>query len=89
MDKDKLIFLQLILLPSWKGNSDTSERGQYVSRSVCRLCNVIDCSLSDSSVHAILQARILEWAAISSSRGSSSPRDQTQVSCIAGIFFTI
>jgi len=37
----------------------------------------------------ILQARILEWVAIPSSRGSSQPRDQTQVSCIAGIFFTV
>ena len=37
----------------------------------------------------ILQARILEWVAMPSSRGSSQPRDQTQVSCIAGRFFTI
>ena len=36
----------------------------------------------------ILQARILEWAAMPSSRGSSQPKDQTQVSCIAGRFFT-
>ena len=43
----------------------------------------------DSSVHGILQARILEWAAIPSSRRSSRPRDQTQVSCILGRFFTI
>ena len=41
-----------------------------------------------SSVHGILQARILEWVAISFSRGSSQPRDQTCVSCIAGRFFT-
>ena len=41
-----------------------------------------------SSVHGILQARILEWVAISSSR-SSWPRDQTRVSCIAGRFFTV
>ena len=39
--------------------------------------------------HGILQARILEWIAIPFSRGSSQPRDQTQVSCTAGIFFTI
>ena len=39
-------------------------------------------------VHAILQARILEWVALPFSRGSSQPRDQTQVSCIAGRFFT-
>jgi len=42
----------------------------------------------DYRVHGILQARILEWAAISFSRGSSQSRDQTQVSCIAGGFFT-
>ena len=42
-----------------------------------------------SLVHGILQARILEWAAMPSSRGSSQPRDQTQVSLIAGGFFTI
>jgi len=41
-----------------------------------------------SSVHGILQARILEWGAISFSRRSSRPRDQTQVSCIAGRFCT-
>ena len=39
------------------------------------------------SVHGILQARIVEWVAISFSRGSSRPRDQSQVSCIAGRFF--
>ena len=43
----------------------------------------------DSSVHGILQARILEWVAIPFSRGSSQPRDRTQVSHIAGRFFTI
>ena len=42
-----------------------------------------------SSVHEILQERILEWVAISFSRGSSRPRDQTWVSCIAGRFFTV
>ena len=42
-----------------------------------------------SSVHGILQASILEWVAISYSTGSSQPRDQTQVSCIVGRFFTI
>ena len=42
-----------------------------------------------SSVHGILQARILEWVAISFSRGSSQPRDWTQVSRIAGRFFAI
>ena len=49
----------------------------------------MDCSLPSSSVHGILQARILEWAAIPLSRGSSWPRDRTQISCIAGSFSTI
>ena len=41
------------------------------------LCDAMDCSSPDSSVHGILQARILEWVAMPSSRGSSQPRDQT------------
>ena len=48
----------------------------------------MDCSPPGSFVHGILQARILEWVAISFSRGSSWPRDRTQVSCTAGRFFT-
>ena len=48
----------------------------------------MDCSPPGSSVHGILQARILEQVAISFHRGSSWPRDQTRVSCIAGGFFT-
>ena len=49
----------------------------------------MDSSQPSSSVHGILWARILEWVAIPFSRVSSWPRDQTQVSCIAGRFFTI
>ena len=49
----------------------------------------MDYSLPGSFVHGILQARILEWVAIPLSRGFSQPADQTQVSCIAGGFFTI
>ena len=52
------------------------------------LCNAMDCSPPDSSVHGILQARRLEWAAISFSKCSSWLRDRTWVSCIAGGFFT-
>ena len=44
----------------------------------------MDCKLPGSSVHGIFQARVLEWVAISFSRGSSQPRDRTWVSCIAG-----
>ena len=51
------------------------------------LYNPLDCSPPGSSVYEILQARILEWVAISSSRGSSQPRDQTHVSYIAGRCF--
>ena len=51
-------------------------------------CDPMDCSRPGSSVHGIFQARILEWIAISFSRGSSRPRNWTQVFCIAGRFFT-
>ena len=51
------------------------------------LCNSMDCSLPGSSVHGILQGRILEWLAILLSRESSWPRDQTQVLCTACRFF--
>ena len=51
-------------------------------------CNPMDCSPPGYSVYGILQARRLEWVAISLSRGSSRPRDRTQVSGIAGRFFT-
>ena len=53
------------------------------------LCNPTDCSPPGSSVHEILQARILEWVVIPFSRGSSQPWGQTWVSCITGRFFTI
>ena len=51
-------------------------------------CNPVDCSLPSSSAQGISQAKMLEWVAISFSRGSPQPRDQTQVFCIAGGFFT-
>ena len=53
------------------------------------LCNSMDCSLPGSSVHGILQARILEWVAIPFARGTSQAKNQTQVSCIAGRFCII
>ena len=54
---------------------------------VAQLCPTL-CNSMDYTVHGILQARILEWVAFPSSRGSSKPRDRTQVACIAGGFFT-
>ena len=59
-----------------------SSRGpSSVAQSCPTLCNPMDCSPPCSSVHVIFQARILEWVAISFSRGSSRPRDWTHVSC--------
>ena len=52
------------------------------------LCDPMNCSLPGSSIHGILQARILECVAMLSSGGSSQPRNRTKVSCIAGRFFT-
>ena len=52
------------------------------------LYDPVICPFPDSSVHGILQARILERVAISSSKGSSRPRDPTRVSQIVGRFFT-
>ena len=52
------------------------------------LCNPMDCGPPGSSIHGIFQARVLEWVAISFSRGSSQPRGGTWVSCTAGRLFT-
>ena len=60
-----------------------------VTQSCPTLGDPMDCSPPGSSIHGIFQARVLEWAAISFSRGSSQPRDRTWVSCIAGRGFTI
>ena len=58
-------------------------------QSCLTLCHPMDCSPPGSSIHGILQARRLEWVAITFSRGSSQPRDWSLVSCIAGRFFTV
>ena len=68
----------------------------YVCTCVCAqllsgvwlFCNPMDCSLPDSPVHGIFQARILEWVVISFSRGSFQPRDRTGASCIRSGFLT-
>ena len=61
---------------SWKGKVK-----------VAQLCPTL-CDPMDYTVHGILQARILEWVTFPFSRGSSQPRDRSQVSPIAGGFFT-
>ena len=65
---------ELLSLLNWKAKVAQSSR---------TLCNLID-----YTVHGILSARILEWVAFPFSRGSSQPRDRTQVSFMAGGFFT-
>ena len=60
-------------------------------QSCLTLCSTMDCSPPGSPVHGVLQARILEWNAMLSSKGSSQPRHWTRISCgsyIAGRFFT-
>ena len=59
-----------------------------VAQSCPIVCVPMDCSPPGCSIHGIFQMRVLEWTAISFSRGSSWPRDQTQTSCIAGRCFT-
>ena len=71
-----------VLGPGWK-------KWKCSSLSLVWLCDAIDGSPPGSSVHGILQARILEWVAIPFSRGSSPPRDQTQASCTASRLFTV
>ena len=60
-----------------------------VTQSCPTLCDPMDCSLPGSSLHGILQARVLEWVDISFSRGSFRPRDWTWVSCIPGRHFNL
>ena len=77
---------------AWSGQSlqiPKAESKSEVAQSCQTLCDPVDCSPPFFSVHEIFQARILEWVAISFSRGSNWPKDQTQVSCIAGRLFTI
>ena len=65
-------------------------KSESVNHSSCpTLLNSMNCSLPGSSVYGILLAGILEWVTIPFSRGSSQPKDWTQVSCFASTFFTI
>ena len=96
-----LTSLKLLPCPSWSlGETLPPRRGRkeivssisksvFVAQSFLTLCNPMDCSPSGSSVDGILQARILEWVAMPSSRGSSQLREPTEAFRIAGRFFTI
>ena len=69
--------------------SFTFESESEVAQSCPTLCDPMDCSLPGSSVHGIFQAIVLEWIAISFSRGYSQPRDWTRVSYIVDRRFTV
>ena len=79
-------FLTKLFVDHQKSKSASASE---VAQSYPAVCNPMDCSLPGSSIHGIFQARVLEWVAISFSRGSSRPRDWTQVSRIAGRCFTV
>ena len=68
---------------------ETVNKWSEITQSCPALCDPMDRNLPGSSVHGIFQARVLEWVAISFSRGFSQPRDQTPVSCIASRRFTV
>ena len=75
-----------------ESNIHSTVMQQILESRVAELCPTLhdpmDCSLLGSSVHGIFQEKILDLVSMPSSRGSSQPRDQTQVSCIACEFFT-
>ena len=74
------------LLTAWEATYRAKK--VLVTQSCPTLCDPIDCSPPGSSVHGISQVSILEWVAVSFSKGTSHPRNQTQVSYTAGGFFT-
>ena len=88
-----LIMEQCLQVAKVKGLMDLQrlfkrKKESLVTQSCPTLCNRMDCNLPSSAVHGILQASVLEWVAISFTRGSSRPRNRTQVSLIGGRCFT-
>ena len=96
VSSDKHHVSSLLTIDPWPSALDTgfSKVMEYmclVTQSCLTLCDPLDCSPPGSSVHGILQARILELVAVSSSKGSSQPRDGNCICCVsyaAGRFFT-
>ena len=86
-------YYSLNIIVSWLVNRKIIElyitKESEVAKSCPTLCNPMDCSPPGSSLHGILQARVLEWVVISFCRGSSRPRDRTQVSRIPGRRFNL
>ena len=83
---DKLSLNKRINLSSIKRKVKSESE---VAQSCLTLCDPMEGSLPGSAMQVLFWARLLEWAPISFSRGSSQPRDQTQVSCMADRHFTI
>ena len=81
----RVLFLFLLMgtLVFSSSPNDSRRSESDVAQSCLSLCNPMDCSLPGSSIHGIFQARVLAWVAISFSRGSSRPRDWTQVSRVS------
>ena len=78
----------ILLVWCWKDLGSNPNSAIYCSVKVTQSCSTL-CDPTDYTVHGILQTRILEWVAFPFSRGSSQPRDRTQVSCIAAGFFIV
>ena len=89
LEKLKLNILQDIFSCITVMSGNTVYKESEVAQSCLTLCNPVDCSLPCFSIHGIFQARVLEWGAISFSRGYSRPSDRTWVSCIVSRCFTI
>ena len=89
LDTFSIVYSQYCMLPPCLLNLYAEYSILLVAQSCLTLCNPMDCSTPGSSVHGILQARILGWVSISFSRRFPWARDQTQVCLIADRVFTI
>ena len=92
MKKGRMYVWKVVSQPKYHLKLNLFGKEEYIWKWKCELLSpmwLLDWSQPGSSLHGILQARILEWVDILFSRESSWPRDQTQVSCIAGRFFII
>ena len=92
IEKRKRRNFSVQLLPDSHFHCSPCERWKVeseISQSCPTFCNPMDCSLPGFSIHGIFQARVLEWVAISFSKGSSPPRVWTRVSHIAGRHLTL
>ena len=75
-----MLNLKLISIPSLNSRRLIRHRVYKYAQSCVTVCDPMHCGPPSSSGHGSLQARILEWVALPSSRGSSQPRDQTHIS---------